>query len=312
MTGHYRVPRTARCGVDLCPVTRDHVSHALCRYRRYRVYRQASGGPDPGSARHHGGPRAGPARVARQVRATGPRTGTIASNRWSATSPHPTSGSATPISPTSARSITSCTARRSTTSPLREDRQRAANVDGTRAVIALARRLDATLHHVSSIAVAGHYRGVFTEDDFDVAQDLPTPYHQTKFEAELLVRSAHGPPVPDLPARRRRRRLPDRRDGQDRRALLLLRRAGQARRAAQVHADGAAGHRAHQHRSRGLRGRRARRAHARRRPRRPDVPPDRTEDDRAARHLPRDRPCRRAAAAGRVAAAGARRRRSCR
>ena len=73
-----------------------------------------------------------------------------------------------------------------------EDRQRAANVDGTRAVIALARRLDATLHHVSSIAVAGNYRGVFTEDDFDVAQELPTPYHQTKFEAEMLVRSARG------------------------------------------------------------------------------------------------------------------------
>lgn len=70
--------------------------------------------------------------------------------------------------------------------------QRAANVEGTRAVIELARRLDATLHHVSSIAVAGTYRGQFTEDDFDVAQDLPTPYHQTKFEAELLVRSAPG------------------------------------------------------------------------------------------------------------------------
>ena len=73
-----------------------------------------------------------------------------------------------------------------------EDRQRAANVDGTSAVITLAQRLDATLHHVSSIAVAGTYRGVFTEDDFDVAQELPTPYHQTKFEAELLVRSADG------------------------------------------------------------------------------------------------------------------------
>ena len=70
--------------------------------------------------------------------------------------------------------------------------QRAANVEGTRAVIDLARRLDATLHHVSSIAVAGTYHGEFTEDDFDVAQDLPTPYHQTKFEAELLVRSAPG------------------------------------------------------------------------------------------------------------------------
>ena len=73
-----------------------------------------------------------------------------------------------------------------------EDAQRAANVDGTRAVIALARRLGSTLHHVSSIAVAGTYRGEYTEEDFDVAQDLPTPYHQTKFEAELLVRSEPG------------------------------------------------------------------------------------------------------------------------
>jgi thioester reductase-like protein/NADP-dependent 3-hydroxy acid dehydrogenase YdfG len=73
-----------------------------------------------------------------------------------------------------------------------EAEQRAANVEGTRAVIDLARRLEATLHHVSSIAVAGTYRGEYTEDDFDVAQDLPTPYHQTKFEAELLVRSAQG------------------------------------------------------------------------------------------------------------------------
>lgn len=64
-----------------------------------------------------------------------------------------------------------------------EERQRAANVEGTKAVVALAKRLDATLHHVSSIAVAGTFRGVFTEDDFDVAQNLPTPYHRTKFEA---------------------------------------------------------------------------------------------------------------------------------
>jgi thioester reductase-like protein/NADP-dependent 3-hydroxy acid dehydrogenase YdfG len=70
--------------------------------------------------------------------------------------------------------------------------QREANVDGTRAVIALARRLEATLHHVSSIAVAGDFSGEYTEADFDVGQQLPTPYHQTKFEAELLVRTAAG------------------------------------------------------------------------------------------------------------------------
>ncbi|WP_197415427.1 SDR family oxidoreductase [Mycobacterium sp. IS-1590] len=70
--------------------------------------------------------------------------------------------------------------------------QRATNVDGTRAVVDLTLRLDATLHHVSSIAVAGTFRGEFTEDDFDVGQDLPTPYHRTKFEAEQIVRNTAG------------------------------------------------------------------------------------------------------------------------
>jgi thioester reductase-like protein/short-subunit dehydrogenase involved in D-alanine esterification of teichoic acids len=70
-----------------------------------------------------------------------------------------------------------------------EAEQRAANVEATRAVIELARRVDATLHHVSSISVAGDFAGEYTEADFDVGQQLPTPYHQMKFEAESLVRS---------------------------------------------------------------------------------------------------------------------------
>lgn len=73
-----------------------------------------------------------------------------------------------------------------------ESEQRATNVEGTRSVVELARRLGATLHHLSSIAVAGDFAGEYTEDDFDVGQPLPTPYHQTKFEAEQLVRSAPG------------------------------------------------------------------------------------------------------------------------
>ncbi|MFD3811965.1 SDR family oxidoreductase [Rhodococcus sp. NPDC058639] len=68
------------------------------------------------------------------------------------------------------------------------DEQAATNVDGTHAVIALARQLDATLHHVSSIAIAGDHRGTFTENDFDLGQHFPTPYHRTKFEAEKAVR----------------------------------------------------------------------------------------------------------------------------
>jgi NAD(P)-dependent dehydrogenase (short-subunit alcohol dehydrogenase family) len=45
-----------------------------------------------------------------------------------------------------------------------------------------------TLHHVSSVAVAGSYEGVFTEQMFDEGQQLPSPYHRTKFESEKLVR----------------------------------------------------------------------------------------------------------------------------
>ena len=41
---------------------------------------------------------------------------------------------------------------------------------------------------MSSIAVAGIYDGMFTEDMFDEGQELPDPYHRTKFESEKLVR----------------------------------------------------------------------------------------------------------------------------
>jgi NAD(P)-dependent dehydrogenase (short-subunit alcohol dehydrogenase family) len=63
------------------------------------------------------------------------------------------------------------------------------NVGGTQSAIDLANAIGAQrFHHVSSIAVAGRYDGHFTEDDFDEGQDLPTPYHRTKFESEKLVR----------------------------------------------------------------------------------------------------------------------------
>jgi thioester reductase-like protein len=64
-----------------------------------------------------------------------------------------------------------------------------ANIGGTQEALALAADLRAgVFHHVSSVAVAGDYRGVFTESMFDEGQRLPSPYHQTKFEAERLVR----------------------------------------------------------------------------------------------------------------------------
>ncbi|MFB7874034.1 SDR family oxidoreductase [Nocardia sp. NPDC056064] len=71
-----------------------------------------------------------------------------------------------------------------------EETAHAANVAGTRSVIALARKLGAVLHHVSSVAVAGDHRGKFFEEDFDLGQNLTSPYHRTKFAAEKLVREA--------------------------------------------------------------------------------------------------------------------------
>lgn len=65
----------------------------------------------------------------------------------------------------------------------------AVNVGGTTHAVELARSIEAKVfHHVSSIAVAGTYRGVFGEDDFDEGQRLPSPYHKTKFESERIVR----------------------------------------------------------------------------------------------------------------------------
>jgi NAD(P)-dependent dehydrogenase (short-subunit alcohol dehydrogenase family) len=70
-----------------------------------------------------------------------------------------------------------------------EERNRRLNVLGTQNAVDLANELGAEhLHYASSIAVAGEHDDIFTEDDFDVGQKLTHPYHQTKFEAEKLVR----------------------------------------------------------------------------------------------------------------------------
>jgi thioester reductase-like protein len=64
-----------------------------------------------------------------------------------------------------------------------------ANVDGTRHVVEFANAHEVgRFHHVSSIAVAGLYKGVFQEDMFDEEQKLPHAYHRTKFESEKIVR----------------------------------------------------------------------------------------------------------------------------
>jgi NAD(P)-dependent dehydrogenase (short-subunit alcohol dehydrogenase family) len=76
-----------------------------------------------------------------------------------------------------------------------QERNHAVNVAGTAEAVGLARALGAgCLHHVSSIAVAGDYRGLFGEEMFDEGQRLPSPYHLTKFESERIVREQTGVP----------------------------------------------------------------------------------------------------------------------
>jgi NAD(P)-dependent dehydrogenase (short-subunit alcohol dehydrogenase family) len=69
--------------------------------------------------------------------------------------------------------------------------QVAANVEGTRRVVALAAGLGARrFHHISSVAAAGMYPGVFREDMFGEAEHLEHPYFETKHAAEGIVREA--------------------------------------------------------------------------------------------------------------------------
>jgi NAD(P)-dependent dehydrogenase (short-subunit alcohol dehydrogenase family) len=70
-----------------------------------------------------------------------------------------------------------------------EETQVAVNIEGTRNTIELAKAIDAGhFHHVSSIAAAGLYEGVFREDMFEEAEGLEHPYFQTKHESEKIVR----------------------------------------------------------------------------------------------------------------------------
>jgi thioester reductase-like protein len=70
-----------------------------------------------------------------------------------------------------------------------EETNRRSNVEGTKNAVDLANRLRARhLHHVSSIAVSGQYRGLFREDMFDEGQKLGDSYSETKFESEKILR----------------------------------------------------------------------------------------------------------------------------
>ncbi|MFG6442733.1 SDR family oxidoreductase [Roseateles sp. LKC17W] len=70
-----------------------------------------------------------------------------------------------------------------------EESQVAVNIEGTRSMVEFAQAIDAGhVHHVSSIAAAGLYEGVFREDMFDEAENLDHPYFMTKHESEKIVR----------------------------------------------------------------------------------------------------------------------------
>jgi NAD(P)-dependent dehydrogenase (short-subunit alcohol dehydrogenase family) len=69
------------------------------------------------------------------------------------------------------------------------------NVEGTRHALDFAESIKAgVFHHVSSIAAAGLYPGVFREDMFDEAEDLDDPYFRTKHDSEALVRKEYARP----------------------------------------------------------------------------------------------------------------------
>ncbi len=75
------------------------------------------------------------------------------------------------------------------------EQQSQANVEGTRQALALAEKINAKyFNHLSSIAVAGLYPGIFNEHMFEQGVDLDiNPYLRTKYESEALVREQDIP-----------------------------------------------------------------------------------------------------------------------
>ncbi|MGB8328406.1 MAG: SDR family oxidoreductase [Steroidobacteraceae bacterium] len=68
--------------------------------------------------------------------------------------------------------------------------QEKANTEGTRNAVRFAQAISAgCFHHVSSIAAAGLYPGVFSEDMFEEATNLDNPYFRTKHDSEGIVRA---------------------------------------------------------------------------------------------------------------------------
>ena len=64
------------------------------------------------------------------------------------------------------------------------------NVEGTHNVVQLATDIKARrFHHMSSIAAAGMFPGIFREDMFEEAQGLDNAYFRTKHDSESVVRN---------------------------------------------------------------------------------------------------------------------------
>ena len=64
------------------------------------------------------------------------------------------------------------------------------NVEGTQNVVNLATDIKAKrFHHMSSIAAAGMFSGIFREDMFEEAQGLDNAYFRTKHDSESIVRN---------------------------------------------------------------------------------------------------------------------------
>ena len=73
--------------------------------------------------------------------------------------------------------------------------QESANIDGTRHAVEFAEAVNVgCFHHVSSIAAAGLYDGVFREDMFEEAEELDHPYFRTKHDSEAIVRTESKTP----------------------------------------------------------------------------------------------------------------------
>jgi thioester reductase-like protein len=67
--------------------------------------------------------------------------------------------------------------------------QELTNIKGTQNAVRFSEAVKARrFHHVSSIAAAGLYPGVFREDMFDEAIGLDNPYFRTKHDSEAVVR----------------------------------------------------------------------------------------------------------------------------